>query len=299
MLHYPAAPISNDAGDDDAMPLDAMPPGAAPLLARYLARIGYDGPLAPTHDVLAALQAAHIAAIPFEAIDALTGAGIDVGDAAVDAKLVGQRRGGYCFEQNGLFLRVLRAIGFEAEGLLGRVRWMLPDDAPATPRTHMVVLVTLDGRPWLADVGFGAAVPPAPLAMDREEPQPTRHESYRIARRDHEWEVAVQIEDRWRTLYRIDDGPAHPIDYAVGNWYTSAHPDSHFRHQLIAARTTAEARYGLRDNRLTTRLADGRTDRRYLTADEIERTLAEIFLLPVRRSWRAAIERAATAEIAA
>ncbi|MBJ7439531.1 MAG: arylamine N-acetyltransferase, partial [Sphingopyxis sp.] len=109
MLHYPAAPVS-DADDSDA-----VPPGRASLLTRYLARIGYTGPLAPTLDVLAALQAAHIAAIPFEAIDALTGAGIDIGAEAVEAKLIGQRRGGYCFEQNGLFLRILQAIGFEVE----------------------------------------------------------------------------------------------------------------------------------------------------------------------------------------
>src|SRR3546814_6407226 len=94
---------------------------------------------------------------------------MDIGADAIDAKLIGQRRGGYCFEQNGLFLRALRAIGFAAEGLIGRVRWMLPDDAPPTPRSHMVVRVTIDGRPWLADVGFGAAVPPQPLAMDSEE----------------------------------------------------------------------------------------------------------------------------------
>ncbi len=292
MLHYPAAPVS-DADDGDA-----APPGRAPLLTRYLARIGYAGPVAPTLEVLAALQAAHIAAIPFEAIDALTGTGIDIGADAVEAKLIDRRRGGYCFEQNGLFLRVLQAIGFEAEAMLGRVRWMLADDAPATPRTHQVVLVTLDGRPWLADVGFGAAVPPQPLAMDSEAPQPTRHESYRVRRGGFGWEVEAQIGDEWKPLYRLDDAAAPPVDCVVGNWYTSTHPESHFRHQLIAARTTAEARYGLRDNRLTTRRADGRIDRRYLTADEIERTLAEIFLLPVQRSWRSAIERAATAEIA-
>lgn len=291
MLHYPAAPSSEpENGDSDAP--------AAAFLPRYLARIGHSGPVAPTWEALAALQAAHIAAIPFEAIDALTGAGIDIGAQAVDAKLIGQRRGGYCFEQNGLFLRALLAIGFDAEGLLGRVRWMLPDDAPPTPRTHMVVRVRLDGRPWLADVGFGAAVPPQPLAMDSEEPELTRHESYRVVRHGSEWQVAAAIEGEWRTLYRLDDAPPPAIDYELGNWYTSAHPDSHFRHQLIAARTTAEARYGLRDNRLTTRLVDGRIDRRYLTADEIERALSDIFLLPVRRHWRAAIERAAAAEIA-
>ncbi|SEH16726.1 N-hydroxyarylamine O-acetyltransferase [Sphingopyxis sp. YR583] len=290
MLHYPATPSSDAFDMDDDAP-------AAALLPRYLARIGYRGPVAPTLEVLAALQAAHIATIPFEAIDALTGAGIDIGADAVDAKLIRQRRGGYCFEQNGLFLRVLRAIGFEAEGLLGRVRWMLPDDAPPTPRTHMVVRVSIDGRRWLTDVGFGAAVPPQPLALDDEEAQPTRHESYRIVRQGAEWQVALSVEGEWRTLYRIEDTPPPAIDYEIGNWYTSAHPDSHFRHQLIAARTTAEARYGLRDNRLTVRLADGRIDRRYLVADEIARVLSEIFLLPVRPHWRAAIERAATAEI--
>lgn len=291
MLHYPAAAVS-DADDGEGMPSER-----APLLTRYLARIGYAGPVAPTLEVLAALQAAHIAAIPFEAIDALTGVGIDIGADAVAAKLIDRRRGGYCFEQNGLFQRVLKAIGFEAEAMLGRVRWMLPGDAPATPRTHQVVLVTLDGRPWLADVGFGAAVPPRPLAMDSEAPQATHHESYRVLRGGFGWEVEAQIGDAWQPLYRLDDAAAPPVDCVVGNWYTSAHPESHFRHQLIAARTTNEARYGLRDNRLTTRLADGRTDRRYLTADEIERVLGEIFLLPVEPNWRAAIERAATAEI--
>jgi len=291
MLHYP------DATPSDSVEADTDAPATA-FLPRYLARIGYAGRVAPTRDVLAALQAAHIATIPFEAIDALTGAGVDIGADAVDAKLIGQRRGGYCFEQNSLFLRALIAIGFDAEGLLGRVRWMLADEAPETARTHMVVRVTIDGRPWLSDVGFGAAVPPQPLAMDSEEPQPTRHESYRIVRHGDAWQVAALIEGEWRTLYRLDPVSPPPIDYELGNWYTSAHPDSHFRHQLIAARTTAEARYGLRDNRLTTRLTDGRIDRRYLTADEIERTLSEIFLLPVRPHWRAAIERAATAEIA-
>lgn len=290
MLHQAAAtPPDGDPVDADAT--------ARAFLPRYLARIGYRGALTPTLDVLAALQAAHIAAIPFEAMDALTGAGVDIGVDAIDAKLIGRRRGGYCFEQNGLFLRALREIGFEAEGLIGRVRWMLGDDAPPTPRSHMVLRVRIDGRAWLADVGFGATVPPQPLAMDDESPQPTRHESYRVVRHGAEWQVAALVAGEWRTLYRIEDAPPPAIDYEVGNWYTSTHPDSHFRHQLIAARTTAEARYGLRDNRLTTRLADGRIDRRYLTADEIERSLSQIFLLPVARHWRPAIERAATAEI--
>lgn len=268
-------------------------------LPAYLARIGYAGPLAPTLEVLTALQAAHVAAIPFEAIDVLVGEGVDLDPAAIDAKLIGARRGGYCFEQNGLFLRVLTALGFEATGLIARVRWMLPDDAPPTPRTHQLTRVTIGGAAWLVDVGFGSAVPAAPLRLGVEGAQATAHEPCRIVDADGGWRVEAGIGDGWVPLYVVDPAPAVPIDYEVGNWYTSQHPASHFRHQLIAARTTADARHALRDNRLTIRHRDGTLDQRYLTADAIEAALASTFGLTVRPHWRRAIERAAVVEVAA
>lgn len=294
MLHQTPTPPFEDGAPE------AAPEGGDAFLSRYLARIGLSAAPAPTVDGLAELQAAHIAAIPFEALDTLTGEGVDIGGEAIEAKLIGRRRGGYCFEQNALFLRVLRQLGFQAEGLIGRVRWMLPDDAPPTPRTHMTVRVWLGGRPWLADTGFGAAVPPQPLAMDREGvAQPTRHESYRLTRHgEGHHRVEADIAGEWRVLYDLEDAAAPAIDYELGNWYTSQHPASHFRHQLIAARTTAEARHGLRDNRLTIRRTDGTVDQRYLSADGIEAALRDIFLLTPEPGWRRAIERAATAEIA-
>jgi len=264
-------------------------------LPQYLARIGYDGPLAPTPGVLAALQAAHIAAIPFEALDVLTGAGVDLAPAAIDAKLIAARRGGYCFEQNDLFLRVLRAIGFDAEGRLARVRWMLPEGAPETPRTHQLTQVRLGGEAWLVDVGFGSAVPAAPLALGREGPQPTAHERCRILPHRDGWRVEAEIAGAWAALYDVSDGEPPAIDYAVGNWYTSTHPASHFRNQLVAARTTAGARYALRDNRLTIRARDGGSEQRHLDADAIAAALADVFLLPVQAGWRGVIERAAAA----
>lgn len=272
-------------------------PASDPFLRRYLARIGYTGAVEPTLEVLQALQAAHLAAIPFETFDALVDGAVDIDPAAIEAKLVDGGRGGYCFEQNGLFLRVLRAIGFDAEGLLGRVRWMQPAGAPPAPRSHMVVRVRIGGRPWLADVGFGSAVPPQPLAMDREAAQPTAHETYRIVRRGDLWSVCLAVDGEWRPVYGIDDAVPPAVDYKVANWYTSTHPESHFRHQLIAARTTPEARYALRDNRLTIRHANGSTERRHLSADAIEVALGELFGLPARPHWRAAIERAATTEV--
>lgn len=291
MLHYSHPPFS----DDDRSEEGAVRPA---FLSRYLARIGLAGRSAPTLEGLALLQAAHQAAIPFESFDALTGAGVDIALEAIEAKLVDRRRGGYCFEQNALFLRVLGELGFAAEGLIGRVRWMLSDDAPATPRTHMTVRVWLGGRPWLVDVGFGATVPPQPLAMDRPGvAQPTRHETYRITPRGAGHRVEAEVAGAWRVLYDLEDAPAPAADYEVGNWYTSQHPASHFRHQLIAARTTDEARYGLRDNRLTIRRTDGGIEQRYLSADGIEAALRDIFLLTPEPGWRRHIERAATSEI--
>lgn len=291
MLHHSQPPLSADDRPEDGA-------GRPSFLSRYLARIGLASRPAPTLEGLALLQAAHQAAIPFESFDALTGAGVDIAPEAIEAKLVDRGRGGYCFEQNALFLRVLSELGFDAEGLIGRVRWMLPDDAPATPRTHMTIRVRLGGRPWLVDVGFGATVPPQPLAMDQPgAAQPTRHETYRLTPRGGGHRVEAAVAGEWRVLYDLEDAPAPAIDYEVGNWYTSQHPASHFRHQLIAARTTDEARYGLRDNRLTIRRADGGIDQRYLSADAIEAALREIFLLTPEPGWRRVIERAATAEV--
>lgn len=274
---------------------DAAPPLVD--LPRYCARIGYDGPLAPTWEVLAALQAAHVAAIPFEALDPLTGKGVDLDPAAVDAKLIDARRGGYCFEQNSLFLRVLRAIGFDAEGRIARVRWMQPDEAPPTPRTHQMTHVMLGGRPWLVDVGFGSAVPLGPLALDSGDIQSTPHERYRIVPMGAVSRLKADLAGTWTALYDFEHQEPPAIDYEVGNWYTATHPASHFTHQLMVARTTAEARYALGNNRLTIRRPGREAEQHILSADEIAAALAEHFGLAVEPGWRAAIERAAAMEV--
>ena len=222
-------------------------------LDAYCARIGYAGPLTPTLDTLRALQAHHIAAIPFEAIDVLLDRGIDISPAAVDAKLITNRRGGYCFEQNGLFKRVLEAVGFEVDGLIGRVRWMTPAASPPQPRTHMALRVTIGGVPWLADVGFGGNVPPAPLRLDTTSPQATPHGSFRVFPFGSAHLLQAKLGGHWTALYELLPEPQYEADYEVGNWYTSTHPGSHFRHILVAAKTTSEARYALREGRLTIR----------------------------------------------
>ena len=105
-------------------------------LDAYLARIGYAGPRTPTLATLRAIHALQPAAIPFESLDPFLRRPVPLDLASLQAKLVGQRRGGYCFELNGLFAAALKALGFSVTPLSGRVRWMAPPDRPESARTH-------------------------------------------------------------------------------------------------------------------------------------------------------------------
>jgi len=259
-------------------------------LDAYFARIGYRGPRTPTLATLRALHELHPAAIAFEAMDVLLGRGIDLDPAAVDAKLIGRKRGGYCHEHNGLFKRVLETLGFEVENLIARVVWMVPPGTPL-PRGHAALRVMVEDEPWLADVGFGGCVPTAPLRLATREPQATQHECFRLVPSSDGYMLEALRGDTWLPMYDLVDKPQLDADLVMMNWFTSTHPGSPFRRFLMAARTAPEARYGLRDNRLTVRTADGHTEHRALNADEIEQVLKGIFGLPVDPSWRPVIER--------
>lgn len=262
-------------------------------LTAYFDRIAYDGPRAPTLDVLRAILALHPASIPFEAIDVLLDRGVDISPEAVDEKLVGRRRGGYCYEQNGLLSRVLTELGFQVEGRLARVLWNAPANTPPRGRTHMVLQVTVDGEAWLCDVGFGSCVPTSPLRWDGREAQATAHEDFRLTPAGDDLLMEALLGDIWAPVYQVTAERALHADYELSNWYSSTHPSSHFRHNLLVAKTTVGGRFGLLCNRLTIRRPDGSHERRELTADEIEVVLAEVFGLEVQAEWRPMIERAA------
>jgi N-hydroxyarylamine O-acetyltransferase len=262
-------------------------------LSAYFARIGYQGPRDASLSTLQALHALHPAAIPFEAIDCLLDRAVDISPAAVDAKLIHGRRGGYCFEHNSLFSRVLAALGFEVEGLAARVRWNAPPEAPAQPRTHHVLKVTVDSEPWLVDVGFGGCVLTAPLRFEPGLEQVTPHDTYRLTPVAEDLRLEVLREPGWIPAYDVSLSPCVPRDYEMANWFTSTHPTSHFRSNLLAGRTTPEARYGLLFNRFTTRPVGGAPTKEILDADGIEQALRDVFGLAVEPSWRPMIERAA------
>lgn len=205
-------------------------------LDAYLDRLGYASAPPPTLETLRELQQRHTAEFPFETLSTMLHAPVQVDPPAVQDKLLRQGRGGYCFELNRLFLLLLQALGFEARGLTGRVVMGGPEDA-LTARTHMLVLVTLDGTRYITDVGFGGMVPTGPLLLDSEAEQATPHEPYRLTLVAGTYTLRALVTGNWRAMYVFDLQVAADIDYEVGSWYVSTHPDSPFLGQLIVART--------------------------------------------------------------
>ena len=205
-------------------------------LALYLRRLGFDAPPAPTLETLRQLQLRHTGVFPFENLTTLSGEPVLIDLPSVERKVLHEGRGGYCYELNNLYLALLQSLGFEACGISGRVVMGQPEGA-WTARTHRLSLVTLDGVRYISDVGFGGMVPTAPLLLDTADEQPTPHEPYRIEQHADGYTLSARVADEWRAMYIFDLQRQEDIDYAVGNWYVSTHPESPFARQLMVART--------------------------------------------------------------
>jgi N-hydroxyarylamine O-acetyltransferase len=204
--------------------------------ASYLQRLDFDAPPAPTLETLRQLQLRHTGAFPFENLTTLSGEPVLIDLPSIEKKVLHERRGGYCYELNNLYLALLQELGFDARGISGRVVMGQPEGA-WTARTHRLSLVTLDGVRYISDVGFGGMVPTAPLLLDTADEQLTPHESYRIEQHVDGYTLRAQVAGEWRAMYIFDLQRQEDIDYTVGNWYVSTHPESSFAKQLMVART--------------------------------------------------------------
>ncbi|MSU22662.1 MAG: arylamine N-acetyltransferase [Opitutus sp.] len=249
-------------------------------LAAYFARLGYNGPRTATPDVLHEIHLRHARAIPYENLDVLLGRGIRIDLASVEQKLVHQKRGGYCFEQNTLLAAALRALGFRVTLHMARVRWQVPAEV-ATPLTHLVLLVAGDHGRWIADVGFGSMSLFTPLTFEFDREQVVAVEPRRLVQHGSLIVHQARLGEAWGDVYQftLDEAPA--IDCELGNWFTSTHPSSRFHQNLTLARAGDGCRYAVLNREFTIRHIDGRAEKRELaTPDELLAVLAQYFDLP-------------------
>ncbi|HYH86647.1 MAG TPA: arylamine N-acetyltransferase, partial [Pyrinomonadaceae bacterium] len=208
----------------------------------YLERINYQGSLEPTAETLRALQVAHLLAVPFENLSIHAGQPIVLEDDALFGKIVERRRGGFCYEANGLFAALLRALGFDVQMLSAGVADAEGGFGPDFD--HMTLMVTLERR-WLADVGFGDSFL-EPLLLDERGEQAQGRRAYRIAQ-DGAHLILMQRDegDEWKPQYRFTLQPHVYADYAEMCRYHQTSPQSHFTKARVCSRATVEGRVTL------------------------------------------------------
>ena len=249
-------------------------------LRGYFDRIGYNGPVAPTLETLTGVIASHVRNIAFENIDPLLGTPvIDLGPRALEDKLVRRRRGGFCYEQNGLLRYALATIGFDVQALAARVVWMRPrameDEESALTHQALAVRIPDQDDAYLADVGFGGQTPPTPVRLVAGIEQNTSHEPYRVRNHNDGLVLESLVGHTWQPLYLFSGRPHPEIDFEVGCWYASTNPKSTFTTGLSATIVTDGTRWNLRGRDLAGHHLSGETERiRFDNAAQVLDTLA-------------------------
>jgi N-hydroxyarylamine O-acetyltransferase len=234
----------------------------------------YRGPLDCTAETLRQLQIAHLLSVPFENLSIHWGQPVILEDQALFEKVVMRRRGGFCYELNGLFAALLRALGFEVVMLSAGVVRSSGELGPEFD--HMTLMVTLDER-WLVDVGFGDAFR-EPLLLDERAAQTQGERAYRID--TSEDRLILMQRDRgsdWRARYQFRLSPRAYPDYAEMCRYHQTSPDSIFTQGRICVRATPEGCVWLSKMQLVSIRSGERNERELANEEEYAEALREHF----------------------
>lgn len=198
----------------------------------YLERVGLSAGERPTLQVI---HRAHAISIPFENLDPHRGIPVSLAQEDLERKLVHERRGGYCFEQNLLLASALEHLGLTVKPMLARVRRGAP---PGTvrPRSHLVLQVKDDdGRVWHADVGLGLGtlLDPIPFGPDNATVYEQSGWSFRVVEEGPELVLQALEDESWSDVYAFSSQPVPRVDIETSNWWTCTNPQSPFVFGLI------------------------------------------------------------------
>ena len=234
------------------------------FLDLYLQRIGYAGNPKADLQTLRELHLLHLQRIPYENLDVFCLQGVQLDPETLSRKILTRRRGGYCFEQNGLLLTALTEIGYKVTPNLARVHRNRP--APG-PRSHQINFVELDGETWICDVGFGGSAFRHPIKLEAEAEVTQMGETYRFhADAVHGYYLQKKFGEAWEPLYTFKIDPALPVDMAMAHVYTSRSADHVFLNCIMGTRMTGRGRVTLLDHTFKVfDLVDGRVERETVT----------------------------------
>jgi Arylamine N-acetyltransferase len=211
----------------------------------YLERINYRGSLIPSPETLRDLQVAHLLNVPFENLSIHAQQPIVLNNEALFSKIVERRRGGFCYELNGLFASLLRELGF----FVGMLSAEVANDSGAfsQPFDHMTLLVKLEER-WLVDVGFGDSFL-EPLKIDALSEQVQGEEAFRIVPDGDYLLLLRKRAEGWKPEYRFTLQPYQYNDFEGMCRYHQTSPQSHFTQKRVCSQATITGRITLSDMR--------------------------------------------------
>jgi N-hydroxyarylamine O-acetyltransferase len=244
----------------------------------YLARIQYAKSIKPDAQTLQGLQVAHMLSVPFENLDIGLKRPILLTEGALWNKLIVQKRGGFCYELNGLFARLLKEIGFDVTYLNARV--YNREGKLGIDFDHLALLVSVPGSPerWLVDVGFGDSFY-EPLRFDEPGEQIQGLRAYRLEQTSDgfiTWQK--NYAGLWERLFFFDLQPHHfPNDYESACWYHQTSPQSSFTRGSIISRATSDGRISLEEDRLILTKDGQRSERPLKDKAEYDALLKQYF----------------------
>jgi len=224
-------------------------------LTDYLSRIGYEGEVRSDVATLTQLMQNQLRSIPFENTEVQAGRIPSLIPEDIYTKIIINRRGGYCYEINGIFAMALTAIGFE---------WYFAGARPMfypmrRPKTHMVVIVRIEGSDYLCDTGFGGYALRAPMVIEEGEAvQDGDH--FRMELIDSEYVLSSFVQDEWQRQYGFALQPQEWIEFSLANYFNATHPDTIFTQKKLAIMQTLNGRKILVDNELKL-IEDGKLEK--------------------------------------
>ena len=239
-------------------------------LRAYLDRVGYSGPLEPTLDVLRTLHRQHMLTVPFENLDIPLKREIRLDLERIYDKMVRAGRGGFCYEQNGLFCWALREIGFDVDMLSARVA--RGDGGYGQEFDHMLLLVRIEGERWIADVGFGDSFL-EPLRLDTQVPQFDCGLEYQIVRDADSYLLLRREDGRLEKKFLFKLAPRQLSDYAEMCVYHQTSPHSTFTYRRVCSKATPTGRITLTGTSLIVTEDGKRTETPIASDEEFERML--------------------------
>jgi arylamine N-acetyltransferase len=246
----------------------------------YLDRIGFHGALSADFRTLETLMECHLTSVPFENLDIWDlHRPVRLEPERLFEKIVAARRGGYCFELNGLFYELLRAAGFRVYPVAARILWR---KTVRPPLTHRAAVVELDGKKLYCDVGFGGPGPQEPLFLCPGAVQQQEHGRFLLRSAGGELEICRLEGETPEPVLSFADRPFEEADFLPLNFYCSHSPDILFVRQRVVSLRTKDARYSISGDCLTLEDGSGRREEMLETSQALELALKQYFGISVR-----------------